>query len=670
MHMKRLASLVLMLGCVSASAKAPASEKEVWITLGTDALSELSAAYIVAGESLPSVAAQKGGVAALKLRESDLERVSHVIHDKLKRCGGFMAHESEAAALTEVASVGQPQLVVPLAADYTLDNGPVANTLVAGVAESNILATITHLSSYTTRHYKSATGVEAANWLKARWEEYAAGRSDVTVQLYTHAGWIQPSVILTIQGTTAPSEVVVLGGHLDSISSGSTAPGADDDASGVASLTEVIRAAFAADYRPAKTVKFMAYAGEEAGLLGSKEIANAHKAAGTNVIGVLQLDMTNYKGSTVDVGLMTDYTNAAQNTFVTNLIAAYIPGMTWQNSVCGYGCSDHASWHAAGYATSMPFEALMNQHNQTIHSSGDVLSVSGNNANHALKFAKLAGAYVAELAGGTATVSDATPPTVSLTAPLDGSSVSGSVTLSANAADNIGVSRVEFLVDGVVIATATASPYTGSWNSAAAANGAHVVAARAFDLIGNSTTSTTATVTSTNASTNAVYDTVLKVPRCSNVGNACDSTTLLNGRAALGPELNAPNTINNSCADGPGGVYHSDESVDRLKVSTVSGASFQTGQVVRIDATVWVYSLRQDKLDLYYAADATNPVWVKLPTLTATATGAQTLSATYTLPAGGAHQAVRARFRYSGSAAACGTGSYDDHDDIVFAVQP
>jgi bacterial leucyl aminopeptidase len=47
----------------------------------------------------------------------------------------------------------------------------------------------------------------------------------------------------------------------------------------------------------------------------------------------------------------------------------------------------------------------------------------------------------------------------------------------------------------------------------------------------------------------------------------------------------------------------------------------------------------------------------------------QTLSATYTLPTG-TLQAVRARFRYNGSDAACGTGAYDDHDDLIFAVNP
>ncbi|WP_163865834.1 M20/M25/M40 family metallo-hydrolase [Myxococcus eversor] len=670
MHMKRLASLVLMLGCVSAFAKA--SEREVWITLGADALSEVNAAFIVAGAKVPSLAGQKGDVVALKLPESEIDRVSRVMHDKLNRCGGFVYHDTEAEALAAVAGGGQTQLS-PLAVTYTLDNGPVVNTLLASMAEPNILANITHLSSYTTRYYTSTTGVQAANWLKTLWEGYAGPRAqaggDVTVQLFTHAAWAQPSVIMTITGTVTPSEIVVLGGHLDSTSSSSAAPGADDDASGIATISEVIRVAMANGYQPAKTVKFMAYAAEEVGLRGSKEIADSHKNQGANVIGALQLDMTNFKGSTIDVALMTDFTNAAQNTFITSLISTYVPGIQAANSTCGYACSDHASWTNAGFAASIPFEALMGQHNNLIHTSGDTLVKSGNNANHALKFAKVAGAYMAELAKGTASVSDSIPPTVAVTAPTAGASVSGSVTLSANATDNVGIGRVEFLVDGNLVGTATTSPYSATWNSAAVANGSHAVTARAYDLIGNTTTSAAVTVTSANASSNAIYDTVLRVPRCSNVGNVCDSTTLLNGRAGLGPEANAPNTINNSCADGVSGAYHSDESNDRIRVSTVSGNPFAPGETVRIEATAWVFSIRPDKLDLYYTATANSPVWTKIATISPVATGQQTLTATYTLPAG-TLQAVRARFRYNGSAAPCGTSSYDDHDDIVFAVSP
>ncbi len=91
---------------------------------------------------------------------------------------------------------------------------------------------------------------------------------------------------------------------------------------------------------------------------------------------------------------------------------------------------------------------------------------------------------------------------------------------------------------------------------------------------------------------------------------------------------------------------------------------------MRIDATVWAYSsFTSDKLDLYYAANASSPTWTFLTTLTPAAAGAQTLSATYTLPTG-TLQAVRAQFRYAGSAGTCTTGGYNDRDDLVFAVNP
>ncbi|WNG56934.1 hypothetical protein F0U59_20840 [Archangium gephyra] len=173
------------------------------------------------------------------------------------------------------------------------------------------------------------------------------------------------------------------------------------------------------------------------------------------------------------------------------------------------------------------------------------------------------------------------------------------------------------------------------------------------------------------ASPGARYDSVLLAPRCETVGSVCDSGLLLLGRGNAGPELHAPNTLFNSCADGLYGTYHADESNDRIRVLTVDGTPFAAGKTVRVEATVWAWagSPATDKLDLYYTADAHNPSWQYLTTLTPSAGGEQTLSATYVLPAGRT-QAVRARFRYAGSVAACTIGdSYDDQDDLVFAVQ-
>lgn len=90
---------------------------------------------------------------------------------------------------------------------------------------------------------------------------------------------------------------------------------------------------------------------------------------------------------------------------------------------------------------------------------------------------------------------DAVPPTVSLTAPLDGASVSGAVTVSANASDNIGVDRVEFLLDGALLQADNTSPYSINWNSASSSNGNHTLQALAYDLAGNVATSSLATVT-------------------------------------------------------------------------------------------------------------------------------------------------------------------------------
>jgi bacterial leucyl aminopeptidase len=683
MRLKRLAPVVLSLCCATASAET-ARDKEVYITVGSETVSTLRASFRGTAGAAPTLVREANGVSVLKLNESQLGDVSAIMHDQYHRCAGFMAHDTQEAALAALSPTQPTQSLV----SYTLDNSQVVNTLFSGLQEGSLRGTITQLSSYTNRYYNGSTGgTQAATWLRDAWLSYASGRSDVSVQLYTHASWAQPSVIATITGTVYPDEVVVIGGHLDSINitvgsssrPSAPAPGADDDASGVATLSEVFRVAMAQGYKPARTVKFMAYAAEEVGLLGSQAIAQAHKTAGANVVGVLQLDMTNYRGSTVEVALVTDNTNAAQNAFLGNLIDTYT-GYTRTNITCGYGCSDHASWNSQGYPASIPFEALMNQDNPYIHTANDTLAnstdgQSGGNANNALKFARIGTAYMAELAKGTipGLPTDTTPPTVSLTAPAAGATVTGTTSITATASDNVGVSKVEFLVDGALKGASVSSPYSLAWDSRTVANGSHTVAAKAYDSSGNTTTTPARTVTVSNVSTSGTYDSTLKTVRCATAAAVCDSGTLFQGRGSMKPEANTPNTLRGTCRDGSEGTYRSDESLEAVKVSTVDGSNFAAGKQVKVEASVWAYANpASDRLDLYYTANAnaTTPVWTLITTLTPTGSGAQTLSATYTLPSGAA-QAVRAQFRYgSGSpSSACVSGDYNDRDDLVFTVQ-
>ncbi len=179
------------------------------------------------------------------------------------------------------------------------------------------------------------------------------------------------------------------------------------------------------------------------------------------------------------------------------------------------------------------------------------------------------------------------------------------------------------------------------------------------------------TVSSSSGAQTAVYNATLKAPECATVGASCDSgASLLLGRDHMsgGAEPNQPNTINSSCADGTSGTFHSDESNDRLVVTSSNG-SLTHGTTATVTATVWAWSgFTSDSLDLYYAANANSPTWTFIKTIKPTKAGAQSLSTTFTLPTGSL-QAVRAQFRYLGSASSCTTGAYNDHDDLIFAVQ-
>lgn len=92
---------------------------------------------------------------------------------------------------------------------------------------------------------------------------------------------------------------------------------------------------------------------------------------------------------------------------------------------------------------------------------------------------------------------DTTPPTVTLTAPVNGAFVgSNGATLSATASDANGIAKVEFLVDGVVVGTDTASPYSLLWSTANVAAGTtHTMQARAYDTYNNVNSSALVTVT-------------------------------------------------------------------------------------------------------------------------------------------------------------------------------
>ena len=88
----------------------------------------------------------------------------------------------------------------------------------------------------------------------------------------------------------------------------------------------------------------------------------------------------------------------------------------------------------------------------------------------------------------------------------------------------------------------------------------------------------------------ATFDATLRVPKCATASSSCDSGVLTRGRGPLGPELNAPNTLQGTCADGTAGTFHMDESADSIRIATTDGTNLAPGKGVNVTATVWAWS--------------------------------------------------------------------------------
>src|SRR5207253_2780627 len=122
------------------------------------------------------------------------------------------------------------------------------------------------------------------------------------------------------------------------------------------------------------------------------------------------------------------------------------------------------------------------------------------NATSTLTLNAAGSSYAVGLSGTGSAPPDTTPPSVSLTAPSAGATVSGTITVSASASDNVGVVGVQFKLDGANLgAEVTTAPYALSWNTTTATNAAHTLTAVARDAAGNTATSAAVSVTVDNA---------------------------------------------------------------------------------------------------------------------------------------------------------------------------
>jgi len=346
----------------------------------------------------PRFLIQSGPTQTQWMTEEEIQTLSQAAHEA-GHCGGFMditdADEPVSAPSSSLLLI--PDMPVPRQQELL-------HPLLDRLDIWQMYNTVLHLSSYWNRYYKSQSGVEAALWIKDAFQGIAKRRTDITVELFRHSKFAQPSVIARIAGNGPNAdEAIVIGGHEDSINrrvpsdqwAEALSPGADDNASGVATVLEVFRVFVESGVRPDRTIYFMTYAGEERGLLGSQDIAKNFRRSGKKVAGVIQFDMTLYPGKNRTIGITTSNTDPHLNHFTKLLLDEYVKA-PWKERSCGYACSDHASWNRSGYPAAFPFEVAGEKLNPEWHTPNDSFNETLD-LDFGLHFAKLGLAFVVEL---------------------------------------------------------------------------------------------------------------------------------------------------------------------------------------------------------------------------------------------------------------------------------
>lgn len=283
---------------------------------------------------------------------------------------------------------------------------PEVEAIVKKVDIEKIKKQLQCFSSFHNRYFNSRFGVEAAEWLHEEVKKVIdrSGHPFASVRLIQHQAWSQPSIIVSIPGQVR-LKTIITGAHLDSVISNDRgagrAPGADDNGSSSIMLLNIL-GALLEDPRIAEgdhlnTIEFHWYSAEETGLLGSQDIFNSYSRLGIEVEAMLNQDMVGYKGrdGVERFGLITDFTDPGQNEFVKVLVDEYAD-IPYEESTCGYACSDHASANRNGFPSTFLFETPFGNHNPDIHTPNDTIDKV--DFDHIAQHVKVTSGFLYELA--------------------------------------------------------------------------------------------------------------------------------------------------------------------------------------------------------------------------------------------------------------------------------
>lgn len=148
------------------------------------------------------------------------------------------------------------------------------------------------LSSYRTRLTGTLECSLAVSYIRSYLEE-TLNVTDIEEDMWEYNGTFSSNLVVRVNGTNLKDETVIIAAHYDSISLEGNAPGANDNAVGVAVCMELI-GLIQNSGALNRTVIFLAFAGEEQAFIGSQAWLNMHKEDVSNIVAVINLDMIGF----------------------------------------------------------------------------------------------------------------------------------------------------------------------------------------------------------------------------------------------------------------------------------------------------------------------------------------------------------------------------------------
>ena len=282
------------------------------------------------------------------------------------------------------------------------EENPTIREMLNQVNMDSLEATVQYLQAYGHRLWNSDNAFAASDWIAGRMQ--ALGLEVEQQPFYANtwlgSGEAAPNVIGIQRGTLYPDTYVVCGSHFDSFSwaamSGGQAPGADDNATGVASVLESAR--IMTQYEFEYSIIYCAYGCEEMGLYGSEAYASRCQQEGMDIIGYFNNDMNGYLyGDQIHIDCI--YPNSVEpiGAYYMNVGSVYYPELPIRHVNFNEGDSDHTSFNNHGYMGIYPFEDYQN-YSPYIHTANDLIGNSVNSFEMSQQYCQMNIACLAECA--------------------------------------------------------------------------------------------------------------------------------------------------------------------------------------------------------------------------------------------------------------------------------